>query len=481
MAKKGNKKVVKFHKSSYVNIGVIVFLIILIYMLYNIYQYFTTQQTAIYEVTQGTITQNNTYTGVILREEKVFHVESSGYINYYNRDATKVGVRSYIYSIDETGDFYKKITQQNDGVLFSEKGSYDELEKTASNYVLNYSNKNFFQVYDFQYDMEAELMEAISANALSNIDDYSGTSSGFHAYMASEPGIVVYHTDGLEDVTVDNFSKDTFNMSAHGKNNLTAREQVTTGDPAYKLITNEIWTLVVPIEKSLAADLSKESNIKVEFKKDNSTAWGASRILNRDNAWYLTLKFQNSAIRYAEDRYLEIKLLLSDTSGLKIPNTSLTEKDFFIIPKEFYTTDENGSNGVIWEYKDKNGETVTEFVPVSSMELEKIVVQEETEEEAEEKEEKREEDEILYISGSNLKKGDILIKEDSNEQYTLRETQSFQGVFNVNKGYATFRRVEIIFQNKEYTIIDTGTSYGISLYDHIALDSSTIKENEIVR
>ena len=50
---KQNKKVVKFHKVSQLNIGVVIFLIIFIYLLYNIYQYFTTEQIAIYEVSQG--------------------------------------------------------------------------------------------------------------------------------------------------------------------------------------------------------------------------------------------------------------------------------------------------------------------------------------------------------------------------------------------------------------------------------------------
>jgi len=446
---------------SHLNIGVIVFLIIFVYMLYNIFQYFTAKQIAVYEVTQGTITQNNTFTGVVLREEKIFQTEKSGYINYYSKDGAKVGVSSYVYSIDETGDFYKEIASQNDGQLFEEKGSYDELEKTAANYVLDYSNMNFYHVYTFQYDMEAELLEAIGSNALSNLDHYQGSSAGFHAYLAPEPGIVVYNTDGLENVTVENFTEDIFDAAAHTKNNLLSREQAAAGEPAFKLITSEIWNLVVPIEQELAEDLAKESNIQVKFKKDNSTAWGASRILNQDDNWYLILNFQNSAARFATDRYLDIELLLSDTSGLKIPNTALTKKSFFLIPKEFLTKGgDDNTNGVTRQYEDDKGKTVMEFTAVS--------VAEETED-------------MYYITGSGLEKGNVIIKADSNEKYTLEETASLQGVYNINRGYAVFRKVEILFQNQEYTIVNTGTNYGISLYDHIALDSSAIKENEIIR
>ena len=460
MAKKKNKKVVKFHRMSHLNVGIIVFVIIFIYMLYNMFQYFTEKKTAIYEVTQGTITQENNFTGVILREEKVFQVESSGYINYYSRDGAKVSVNSYIYSVDETGDFYQEIAKQNDGQLFTEKGSYDELEKTAANYVLGYSDQDFYQVYGFQYDMEAELMEAISSNALASLGSYSGNASGFHAYTAQEPGIVVYNTDGLENITTENFTKDIFDASAHAKNNLISREQAAAGEPAYKLITSEMWHLIVPVGESLAKDLGKESKFQVEFKKDGTTAWGDSRILNQENEWYLILSFQNSVIRFAADRYLDVKLLLSDTNGLKIPNTALTEKDFFLIPKEFLTKGgDNNSNGVMRQYEDDKGKTIMEFASVS--------IAEETED-------------MYYITGGKLEKGDRIVKADSNEQYTLGETAALQGVYNINKGYAVFRKVETLFQNQEYSIVDVGTNYGISLYDHIALEASSITENEII-
>ncbi len=456
-----NKKVIKFHKVSQLNIGVVIFLIIFIYLIYNIFQYFTAEQIAIYEVSQGTITQNHVYTGLILREEKVFHTDYTGYITYYNKDATKIGVGDYAYSIDETGNFYKDVRAKNDGQLFSKKESYEDLEKTASNYVNNYSDEAFYQVYAFKYDMEAELMEAINENALSNLETSGSNYSGLHIARAAEPGIIVYNTDGLENTSVENFTADAFQEASHGKNNLMVREQVNAGEPAYKLITSEIWDLVIPIDQKLAAKLSDESNVKVALKKNNSTAWGASRIISRDNATYLVLTFQNSGIRYASDRYLEVELLLSDINGLKIPNTALTEKSFFLIPKEYLTKGgSNNANGVTRRYENKDGETITEFSSV--------VVAEET-------------NDMYYVAGDALSEGDVILKTDSSETFTLQEQASLQGVYNINRGYTVFRKIEILYQNEEYTIINTGTNYGISLYDHIALDASEINENQLIQ
>lgn len=455
-----NKKVIKFHKASQFNIGVIIFLIILVYMLYNIFQYFTTERVAVYEVSQGTITQNNTFTGVILREEKLINTEASGYISYYNKNATKVGVNNYVYSVDETGNFYNEMLAKNDGRLFSEKGTYHELEKTAEDFVLNYSDENFYQAYTFQYDMQAKLMEAISASALSGLGE-TDSYHGLRAARAPEPGVVVYHTDGLENVSLDNFTEDVFDQSAHVKNNLMTREQVGVGEPAYKLITSEIWNLLIPISEQLAADLAEETAIKIEFKKDGSTAWGNSKILNRNGASYLALNFQSAGLRFATDRYLEIELLLSDTSGLKIPNTALTEKNFFLLPKEYLTKGgADNSNGVMCQYEDEEGEFITKFFPVAVA---------------------QEKNNMYYIAADELSGGEIILKTDSRETYTLQKQEPLQGVYNINRGYAVFRKVEILFQNEEYSIVSAGTSYGISLYDHIALDASKIQENEIIQ
>ena len=183
--------------------------------------------------------------------------------------------------------------------------------------------------------------------------------------------------------------------------------------------------------------------------------------MEQEGGLYLTLNFQNSVVRFAADRYLEVELLVSDINGLKIPNTALTEKNFFVIPKEFLTKGgNNNSNGVMRRYKNEDGETITEFAPVT-------VVEETIDK--------------YYIAGNVLREGDMVLKTDSKDIYPLDEIISLQGVYMANHGYSIFRKVEILFQNEEYTIVNTGTSYGISLYDHIVLDASTTQENQIIR
>ena len=70
---------------------------------------------------------------------------------------------------------------------------------------------------------------------------------------------------------------------------------------------------------------------------------------------------------------------------------------------------------------------------------------------------------------------------DSSQTYTVGATDKLLGVYNVNKGYAVFKQVDILFQNEEYSIVRTGTAYGISLYDHIALKGDSIQEDDVLQ
>ena len=68
----------------------------------------------------------------------------------------------------------------------------------------------------------------------------------------------------------------------------------------------------------------------------------------------------------------------------------------------------------------------------------------------------------------------------SDDTYTLDKTASLSGVYNINKGYAVFRQVKILCESEEYYIISNGNDYGLSNYDHIALDSDTVRDNDII-
>ena len=103
------KEIVRYKNSGNFNIGVVVFFIIIIYVLFNIFSYFTKSHIAEYLVQHGSIASNHIYQGIIVRDETVEYAQHSGYINYYVKNASKVSVNDVIYSIDTDGSISKEI------------------------------------------------------------------------------------------------------------------------------------------------------------------------------------------------------------------------------------------------------------------------------------------------------------------------------------------------------------------------------------
>ena len=50
----------------------------------------------------------------------------------------------------------------------------------------------------------------------------------------------------------------------------------------------------------------------------------------------------------------------------------------------------------------------------------------------------------------------------------------------INKGYAVFKQINILCKSDEYYIVEEGNDYGLSNYDHIALDGKSVQDNDIV-
>ena len=83
-----------------------------------------------------------------------------------------------------------------------------------------------------------------------------------------------------------------------------------------------------------------------------------------------------------------------------------------------------------------------------------------------------------YLDDSTLRIGDYILKPDSTEKYPISKRGKLMGVYNINKGYADFKKIQVLYDNEEYSIVQSGTTYGLSVYDYIALDASSVQEHD---
>ena len=83
-----NKKIIRYKKPLNINVGMIMFAVIFVYLTFSVTTYFRRDRIQFYEVTEGSIVNDRSYTGLIFREELVGTAPQSGNINYYIREET---------------------------------------------------------------------------------------------------------------------------------------------------------------------------------------------------------------------------------------------------------------------------------------------------------------------------------------------------------------------------------------------------------
>lgn len=458
-----NNKIIRFRNYNF-NIGVIIFLIIIIYVIFNIFSYITSSPIAEYEVSQGTIATNHVYRGLILRDETVEYADTSGYINYFVKNGSKVSVHDVIYSIDKTGALSEKIqTATEDGTAL-EESSLEELFTQIGGFENSYNSNHFSTVYSFKQQLQSELSQTLSTKALITLTEqvnFAKANKTFYQVTSPKTGIVVYAVDGYEDIKPSNFTADNFAATSYSKKSLDVNHEISEGDPTYKRINSEDWNIIIAISESLAKELEESGNryIKIRFCKDDFTVNAQFDIVKKSGSYYLNLQLRTAMIRYVNDRFEDIELVLNEQIGLKIPNSAITSKEFFTVPKEYFTSSSDSNDLSLMLKSSGHGEDVTLVTPIIYYESENA----------------------YYIDSEFVSSGDIIVKSDSVSTYKIgKDVDSLVGVYNINKGYAVFKQISILSQNDDYTIVETKTAYGLSLYDHIALDGSKVVENQMI-
>lgn len=430
------------------NIGTIIFGAIFLYMAVTLIMYLTSNNITTYQVVSGPLAKNKTYTGLVIRDEEVITADSAGYVTYYARDNAKVKKNGIVYSIGDS--------KTNSVSMELTDSALDSIRRKMSAFTSNYNLTDYNDIYSFKYELEGSLLQHAGVSTSGNKNATLGNQT---LCAAVEDGIVMYSMDGYEDYDISTLRKSDINTKSHDLKKLKTEKKISAGDPVYKIIKSETWSLCIPLTANEIIQLSDRSTIRVKFLKDNVTQIANFIIhTNKDGTYWGELKFNSGLIRYTADRFLEIELVTNSQSGLKIPISSIVQKDFYVIPEAFMTKSGNSSCFLIQSSQDKENTG-----PVARY----LTIYEHT-------------NGHYYVDKSEVSEGDIVTMPESNNRYIIGKTESLQGVYCINKGYAQFRKIIMVDKNDEYCIVETGTSYGLSQFDHIVYDSSSVNEQEIL-
>lgn len=435
------------------NIGLIILILLFIYSLISAFIYIMTPRVSPYMVTFGTLSNNNiTYTAIAVRDETLVSAPTSGYVNYYIKSGQKASKNDVVCSIMDS----RPVTSAKDMT----QEDLSQVRSLASKFTRAYDSAAFDEVYNLKYALSTQTEVKTSDGSV-----YGSPVS------AETDGIVSYVTDGMEKLDPHKVKQEDFSLAGYKSKILRSDSSVKAGDTVYKIIGDDTWQLVFELSDNVYTSLQDKDSVKVLFEQDEAIETGELETFEKEeekdgkklSKKYALVTLHSGMVRYCNERMLRIELLTDTEKGLKIPVSAVGPKEFYKIPVDFLTSSGNGFLRIV---KDKKtGEELREMVSTD------LIAQVKGNDGRE----------YYCVEEEAFNKGDIIIKEDSNSTFKIGPIVDLEGVYCINRSYAQFRRVEQIEQNTEFMIVKPNTSFGISQYDYIVRDQSSVNESQILR
>lgn len=436
------------------------FLLIVIYIIVLAWGYFAKEHISIYEVNSTDISDDAPLYGFIIRSEEIVKSEEAGYTNYYFSEGSRVGKGDVAYTLDTSGEVSDVLAQ-----IQKERKNAENLVKmreTIASFQNSFSMSSYNDVTKLRYDAKNVIFDINNDSLYRDLKEAlkaSGQDKNFTKITAAKSGVIAYTMDGYENTRQEDITKKLFDEYGNVvRRQLQKDGSIDAGTPVYKLVTSNDWSIIVKLNDSYYKALADQDTVRVTITRDDISFNAQVTLFDKGEDHFARLSTSRYMERYINDRFLQIEFNLKSASGLKIPNSSILEKDFYVIPEQVVTRGNDGT-GVVKQTSGEDGKTTHTFVSLrNALYL----------------------DQKYYVSPSILQGGDILLNADSGENYIVSSQEKLSGVYYVNEGYCQFRPIEVQYKNKEYSIISDHTKNGLSTYDHIVVDPSSLEDDDFI-
>lgn len=460
-----NNKIIKINKDIKFNIAGAIVAAIFLYVIITLILSLKKEPVTTYKVNKTDINNNIIVDGLIIRDELVLNSDKAGYVCYYIRDGEKVTKNSTVCTIDETGQVYNTITdtESYDGLLTAE--DYNEVRNLISLYKLSYSDTTFYNAYNFENSLNNKVLELTNEILMQQVG--GGVSqNALSAIISPESGLVTYYIDGYENYDISNISKSDFDKSNYKKDTLKTGDIISAGTPVVKIIPSEKWNLIIPISDDQLASINQvysEEGSNLNFKINNSSYIISMpfEVIYTNDGKYLNIILDKFMLNFMSERFASVEIILEDDSGLKVPVSSLTEKEVYQIPVSYLSGGGNQSNNNklnVQVMGEDNEITIKQVSPTIYMI----------------------DEEYCYVDPLAFDETDVLLDINTNESLAVSIIPkiTIQGVYSANRGIAEFKMVTIIKTIDDFALVKSDES--LNIYDNIILDSSKVYENQII-
>ncbi len=455
-----SRKVVPMKRRFRPNLALFIFLLIIIYIVVLTWGYLTEEHISIYEVNTTQISDDSPLYGFVLRSEEVVSTDREGYINYYNAEGNRVGTGDVVYTLDTNGEVSGMLEQLQETNKNTE--SITAMREVISSFQNNFSLSSYSQIENLKYDINNVYFEKTNGNLYSDVNKAlksAGQDKSFTKYTAPKNGVISYSIDGFESMKKTDITPEILDQYAQStRQQIKTADMLPSGSPVYKLVTDNTWSLTARLNNDYYERLKASDSVRITINKDGISFNASVELWDQGDIHFATLTTARYMERYINDRFLQFEFNLRTAEGLKIPNSSILKKDYYTLPADVITKGDEG-NGVIKQVRTEEGKITKQFTSLGHY----FFTQDK-----------------YYVDSSVVTGGDVLMNHKSGEDYIVSSKEPLQGVYCVNEGYCEFRPIDILYQNKEYTIVSDMTSGGLSAFDHIVVEPSALSDDDFI-
>lgn len=447
-------------------------------------------------ISYGTIETPSTVQGVIIRDEKVYKTSADGVIEYDAADGDKVKTGSVVCSImnaDEVAEMEKSLSEINDNIMKiqNERGDisiYSDDVKRANRQIKavvdddaeEFTKLNINKVYEMRNNIENKLDErnqlllSESQGDLTELvsqrkAQQSKLDNSISKIAVDEGGIVSYYIDGKEEeyspAGMLQLTKKQTLVSSNVQGDY--KHSVKAGDTVFKIVRSNDWYIAAYVNVDSIADWKQGENRKIYVKNATGATQELEAVVNsiaagsNDNEKYITLKITKDMLDFMSARSVTFETQASKR-GFKVPNSAIASETTVKVPSD-YITDENKVIKV--ETNAQSGKTTETTVDV-------VVSGEDKE------------NNISYVAVemSVINVGMVLKKPGGSETFTIKETDTRQGVYVVNSGITEFKIINMdgAISNSTHTILDDNKNKNIFVYDRIMTNTEDVQKEQKV-
>ena len=328
----------------------VIILIILIIAIYTIL-HLVNNQFDVFVVTNGTLEQEETVSGYVVREETVIKgknykngmvkIKSEGekvakgdsIFRYYS--SNEENIKNEIANLDAK---IQQIMQNENGAFNTDiKLLESQIEKELnSTYEANSvqkiqdSKKNISSYVTKKAKISGEYSPSGSylKTLLSQREEYEKQLNENSEYIeATDSGVVSYRVDGLEEVfQTSDFSK--LNKDFLEKLNLKTGQTIASSEEMGKIINNYKCYIIFNSDSNEAKSAKQGDSIKIRLQNSETTNATVENIIEEsDGSKTITIKITNDVEKLISYRKISLDIIWWSADGFRVPNEAIKEKD----------------------------------------------------------------------------------------------------------------------------------------------------------